>query len=484
MTALNFLPFCFLSFLSVLSCSKKEETSPSPNPPVIKGVLNVYPSPGNLSSVEHLTESNDYTVEVKRAGETAYKTCFVYKSDNYWVDKYFGGPSKSQNSLSFTSFAFNETSVDIRITYKSTANNVTVRPLGFGINPVKNGNVFTFTLSEPKKISIEINDRKNPLFLFAERPDIPNPNATYYYGPGVHRVGLAKVINSNESVYIAAGAVVEGSFIMPYNTKNISIKGRGILCMGEWPHESVDISWLGAHSAVKANGVSFLQMEGIIIANSTGWTIPIYNSDNLTHDNQFRNLKLMSWNGNTDGIWVNGNNHIVDDCFIFTNDDIFMSHGATNGKISNIVVWGGPWGRLYWVNNQASTSKMQFENINVIGKDGGPAMILVDGSTGTNINIDNITFRNLRIESHPKTSNYNTNKFLVFNSGHKSVSNWLFDNLTIDDKNPDEGDLYGTAASPVNGITFRNFKMGGAKMTSLNDASMDKNTFANNITFE
>jgi hypothetical protein len=225
-------------------------------------------------------------------------------------------------------------------------------------------------------------------------------------------------------------------------------------------------------------------MEGLIIANSCGWTIPIYNSDNLTFNNQFKNLKLVSWNGNSDGFWVNGRNHTIDDCFIFNNDDIFMSHGATNCKVTNIVAWGGPWGRLYWLSNQTSTTGMLFENINLIGKDGGVGVIVVDGEKGTKLNISNITFRNLHIEAHPKTSSYNTNKFLLLNSGYKAVSNWLFENVTIDDKNVDDGDLFGSPNSPINGIVFKNFKLGGSKVNSLLDANMDKNEFASNITFE
>lgn len=469
-------------FITITSCDKSEDTSTTIE--TVQGNLIVYPSPGDLSSIEHLKKSNDYTVEVRKAGEESYTPCFVYKTDNYWVDKYFGSAGKSQTSASLTSFAFDGSPVDVKITFASSANSVKIRPLNFGIDPVIKNNVITFTLKEPRKISIEINNRSNPLFLFAEKPDVPNTSATYYYGPGVHNIGLQKKINTNESVYIAAGAVVEGSFVLPYNSSSISIKGRGILTMGRWPHESVDIAFLGSRSAIKSNGTSFLQMEGIIIANSCGWTIPIYNSDNLTHDNQFRNLKLISWNGNTDGIWVNGNNNIVDDCFIFNNDDVFMSHGATNCKISNIVAWGGPWGRLYWLGPQQSTSDIVFENINLIGKDGGAAVILVDGTSGTSKSINNITFRNLRIEAHPKTSNYNTNKFLVFNSADKTINNWLFENVTIDDKNPDEGDLYGTASSAIDGVKFKNVWIGGAKVLSLSEGNMDNNAFATNIIFQ
>lgn len=315
--------------------------------------LIVYPQPGDLSKVEHLAPTNDYTVEVRKKGDTKYQTLFVYETDNYWVDTYFGGKPKPQLSASFTSFAFKETAVDVKITYKGPINSFTVRPLNFGINPVREGgnnNVITFTLTEPRKVSIEFNDRTNPLFLFAETPDVENKAATYYYGPGVHNIGLQKTLKSNESVYIAA--------------------------------------------------------------------------------------------------------------------------------------WGGPWGRLYYLANQASTSGILFENINLIGKDGGVELIQVVGDKGTNINMSNITFKNLRVEAHPKTNSYTTNKFIIFNSGYKSVTNWLFEDVTIDDKNPDEGDFYGTADSPINGVKFKNLKIGGVKVNSLSEGNMDKNEFATNITFE
>ena len=477
---------CLLAFF--IGGCKKATVTPPVNPPTkTETQLVVYPSPGNLTTVEHLTQSDDYTVEVRKAGDTDYKPLFVYKTDNYWIDTYFGSAPKPQTAASFTSFAFKETKVDVKVTFnKGTANNVTIRPLNFGIDPVRNGNIITFTLSDPKKISIEFNDRKNPLFLFAEAPDVSNTAATYYYSPGVHKIGLQKQIKSNESVYIAAGAVVEGSFILPYNTQNVSIRGRGILTMGEWKHESTDVTWLGAHSAIKANGASAVLLEGLIIANSCGWTIPFYNSDNLTFNNQYRNLKLISWNGNTDGIWVNGKNHIVDDCFIFNNDDIVMSHTASNCKISNIVAWGGPWGRLYMHLNQSTLSEnMLFENINLIGKDGGPELIQVNGGSTAVLNINNFTFRNIRVEAHPKTSSYNTNKFIIMNiTGNKNVNNWLFENITIDDKNPDEGDFFGVSTGKINGIKFKNLMIGGSKISSLAGGNMDANPFATNITFE
>ncbi|MBA3706283.1 MAG: T9SS type A sorting domain-containing protein [Bacteroidetes bacterium] len=446
-------------------------------------ILIVPPNPGNLSTVEHLTQSNDYTVEVKKSSDVNYTTCFVYKTNNYATEAI-----KSETSVSFTNVSFSGTSINVRITCKFTANNVTIRPLDYGVNAVRSGNVITFTLSSPRKISIEVNDRKNPLFIFADTPDVPNTKATYYYAPGtVTNIGLQKQLKSGESVYIAGGAVVEGSFKFDWNSNNISVKGRGILCMGEWLWESKDLAFLGP-KAMFSTATNRLQMEGIILANSTGWQISIYNSDgNKCYDNQFRNLKLISWNPNSDGIWVNGNNIVVDDCFIFNNDDACMSHAVSNSKISNMVIWGGLWGRIYMHSGQDTkplSDNMTLENINVIGKDGGSELILVSGGSSFTQNINNFTFRNIRIEAHPNTSSYNTNKFLIMNiSGSKQINNWLFENVTLDYKNPDEGEIYGTSSALINKITLCNFKIAGSYVTTLAQANMDKNSYATNVTF-
>lgn len=445
--------------------------------------LVVPPSPGDLSSVEHLFRSDDFTVEVKKTGDQEYTPCFVYKSDNYWVDTYHKSKPKDPKAASFTNFSFSGTSVDVRITTRFPANTVTIRPLNFDVKHIRKGNVVTFTLNSPKKISIEVNDRLNPLFLFADTPEEPNNKATYYFGPGVHNIGRNKVINSNESVYLAGGAVVEGSLKLADGSENISIKGRGILTMGEWPHTSMSVAFLSENSAISSGGTHHLQLDGIMVTNSTGWTIPIYNKNNMSHDNQFRNLKLVCWNGNSDGIWFDGDNNIVDDCFIFNNDDIVTTHGSNNCKISNIVAWGGPWGRLFMHTDWASSSNLTFENINLIGKDGGPELIQIGGARGKNFILDNFVFRNIRVESHPNTSSYHTNKFLIMKMGKNKVSNWLFENITLDDKNPDEGDINGTVEGTIEGITFKNLKMAGKVVKSLEDANMDKNEHAKNIVF-
>lgn len=461
--------------------------------------LVIPPSPGDLSSVAHLKQSDDYIVEIRKSSDTAYTTCFVYKTDNY-ASNVWGTEHRPQTSASFTNFSFSGTSVDVRITTTFLAHSIIVRPLNNNIIPTRDANVFTFTLASPRKISIEVNDRLNPLFILADAPDVPNTKATYYFGPGVHNVGMFKQINSNESVYIAGGAVVEGTFLIPDKAANIEFRGRGIISNGSLP--TADKQWAGktpndsvakystfTNSNKSKNTVSSFNntlFEGFIITNGAGWTFGIANFDHTSHHNSWRNIKIVEWTACTDGIWFDGDNNTIDDCFIFNNDDHVTSHGSNNCVISNTVIWGGSeGGHLFSHYGFGSSSDgILYENIDVIGVDGAREVITVDRSGRSPQTVQNITFRNIRIEAHPSYKGYRSNKLISFTAKNVSVKNWLFENFSIDDKNANEGDIFGTATSPVDGITFKNFKMGGKKVMSLKEANIKTNEFVKNVKFE
>jgi hypothetical protein len=120
----------------------------------------------------------------------------------------------------------------------------------------------------------------------------------------------------------------------------------------------------------------------------------------------------------------------------------------------------------------------------MIGKDGGRSVIEIQTGNGSNVSINNISFKNIRIEEHLKVSSQFPKKFLFLVPQSQKLNNWLFENVTIDDKNPDEGDIYGTTNSPINGIIFRNLKIGGVKVMSLAEANMDINGFVTGVVFQ
>src|SRR6266478_1473464 len=133
---------------------------------------------------------------------------------------------------SMTSLDFSGT-IDVSITYtKGDIKSARVRPLSYGITPLVKKNTITFSLAQPRNLSVEVNgDIFHNLQLFANsiedaRPNPADPNVIYY-GPGAHQVGRV-VVPSGKTVYLAGGALVEGSFLVNH-VENVHILGRGIL---------------------------------------------------------------------------------------------------------------------------------------------------------------------------------------------------------------------------------------------------------------
>jgi len=69
-------------------------------------VLNIYPSPGDLSTVSNLKQSGDFTVNVNG------QSCYVYESVKYFKHPK-GLANRPQNTVSFTSFAFSQEPVTV-----------------------------------------------------------------------------------------------------------------------------------------------------------------------------------------------------------------------------------------------------------------------------------------------------------------------------------------------------------------------------------
>ncbi|WP_280764461.1 Ig-like domain-containing protein [Parabacteroides sp. PFB2-10] len=434
------------------------------------GNLVVYDSPGDLKGVEHLSQSDKFKLEVRRANSSKFIESFVYMTDNYWVDTYFKGEPRKQTHASFSHFSFEDTEVEVRITSQIPVNSVKIHPLNYHIEPTVDGDQITFRMKTQQKISVEVNDRLHPLFLFTDKPEEPNAEATYYYGSGIHNIGKQKQLNSNESVYIAGGAVVEGSFLINRGAGNVKIQGRGVLSMGEWPHTTTDYLYLRTVASIYSAGTKSAKIEGITITNSCGYTIALNNDHGINENNEFRNLNIVCWNGNTDGIWVNGKNITVEDCFIFNNDDIFMSHNLNGAKIKNIVCWGGPWGRLYWGGAYGDVKGLVMENVEMIGKESGVELFLVNASDRTTA-LENMTFRNIRIADAPRVSSYAKQMFVNINSGSHRISNWTFENVTVDILNPEGGRINATI-EPIKNIVFTNVSVGGKRLTSAADGNI------------
>lgn len=471
-----------------------------------------FPSNIDLTSVEKLFKSDKYSVSVRQEGKKEFVPCFVFETRNDWVVRDFftkdktkdpmrvilgenemGGHKGNVRTASFAQLSFVNTQVEVQIKLNGTvtAQNVTIRPLRHNITAKisADGKTVNFTLPQPLKVSVEINDRVNPLFVFADEPDVPNTSATYYYGPGIHRLpgDGCLTLQSNQSVYIAAGAIVEGRFRLADGSSNISVKGRGILSSGEWPHISTKVSFLIPHSTFYSGGTSHFTLEGLTLVQGTGWTVAIEDfKGNLTHHNLYKNINMVQFAGNTDGIWITGNKNRVENCFIFNNDDAIVSKGGDSTVVSNLVHWGGVWGRFSLMYNLTgrSITNLLVENSDIIGKEGGPTMLLLERKGGP-IELRNVTFRNIRFEDRRNYDEYSRGQFITYSGDEAqcTVKNLNFENITLDQQLANEGAIEGSEKYPFNGITFKNLIMGGKQVLSVEDSHIKINSFVTGLKF-
>jgi len=432
--------------------------------------LRFYPPPGDLAGCAHLRANKDYTVRVNG------KPCFVYETEDYWDRSTEARPDK----VAFVLFSFKDQPVTVDITCAFPAKAVTVRPTSFGIRARRRRNRITLTLARPRKISVEVNNRKRPLFIFADAPDEPDTEAHHYFGPGVHRIGPKYKLGADERLYIAGGAVLEGTLLM--NGPNIKVRGRGILNAGHvtaerWRKDKRLSILSGAGRCDK------LEISGLCLMNSPGWFTASLSGDNAI----LRNLKVIGWLGLTDGPSMYGSHTIHEDCFVFCNDDVLKLNVKSHWVVRNHVIWKGPYGRVFGslAGGKTPAENITVENIDVICDEGGvndrSAVFAIYRIHAKNKrkrgNKKNCTFRNIRVEGPRKAP------FIYFDARGFEVRNFTFENIRLADHNEYEGRIRAAGDGLIDGLHFKSVTLGGTRIRDLAEANVAVTGAVHNITF-
>ncbi len=302
------------------------------------------------------------------------------------------GPADS----SMASFDFSG-SVEVSITYnKGKIESSRIRPLSYNITPTVKVNTITFSLSQPRNISIEVNgDIFHNLQLFANaievtKPDPNDPNVIYY-GPGLHQVGRITV-PSGKTVYLAGGALVEGSFLISH-AENVRILGRGILYQvnaapgtarstqprpqgatspqGAAPQQAMRT---GRRDAILIEYSKNVEVDGIIEVPNT-YTVLIGQSQNVT----LRNIKSFSAGGNNDGIDV------------FTSSDVLIDGVFLRNSDDNIAIYGHRW------NYYGDVRRVTVQNSTLWADVAHPILVGTHGDSDNPDTLEDIRFLNLDI---------------------------------------------------------------------------------------
>jgi hypothetical protein len=314
----------------------------------------IYARP-DLSDVEHLSQSDNFRVWIDAEEHFVYESV---KNGNH--------ATNNINRMSFLGFDLNA-AVTVKVKPKATVNSFAIRPYSANIAGTLENNTIMFTVDRPQKLVVVLNDSYESVLVITANPPHrpPDPeDVEHYYGPGVHHIGVHKELSSGDDVYIAEGAVVEGALSIQH-AENVTIRGRGIITCGQWPHKE-------NFKVIRGIDTKNVLIEGITICNAPGWIISSWEgSENLT----VRNVKTVgSWLYNTNGVQTGTVGLLVEDCFLQCNDDNFSLNGrCRNGIVRNILFKNivvedvAQYG--HWVDfqmNQAATAReIAFEDIDV-----------------------------------------------------------------------------------------------------------------------
>lgn len=288
--------------------------------------------------------------------------------------------------------------VEVRITSTKSLRNVVIRPAAADVKTrLEDDHTLFLSLPGPRKMSIEPDGKKGPLLLFANplekdppRPDTPG---VIYFGPGVHKPEKI-VLGSNQTLYLAGGAVVKGGVIA--RGSNIRIAGRGILDGSDWAWRKGPTPCL-----ISIRGTD-VELSGITIRGSSHWTIVPRDSRRVT----VRHVKICNSRvQNDDGINpCNSQDVLITDCFIRSDDDCVALKGlefaAPHGNVERVTVENCTlWcdrARIFLLGHESRAEFMRgvtLRNLDIIHFSMTPFLL----EPGEEMRLQDVTVQNVRI---------------------------------------------------------------------------------------
>lgn len=423
---------------------------------LVRAQVVTYPGPSGIAP------SDEYSVQLVQ-GARKYD-CFVYITRAQWR-------SNRSKTTSWTTFSFSGR-VTVKVTkLKGSFSNCKILPSSYGITPQVHNNTVAFELNRPRKISVELDgDITHPMLVFADplETNIPSPTDpnVIYFDPGVHNVGEDFSIGSNKTVYLSGGAYVNGKF-NNRNAENVKIIGRGILSGENYAHKTSHM--------IRFRECKNVLIEGITIINSPNFNISLRGSNHTV-----RNVKMIGWYFNTDGVST-GYNGLVEDCFFKCNDDAVKLY-FSNMTVRDCVIWqmenGAPF-QISW-NMSSDNSNFHVENIDVIRvehKWDNRNEAVFDAIHGGRGHMSNYLFEDIRIENAVWRLFYITidkNDFANSSRGMGRISNLTFKNISVDGAMKRSNTIKGWDPShQVSNVLFENVIVNGKYITNAKDGNFE-----------
>ena len=479
------------ALILLVSCSRqlkgniKQDDAESPSTGSRAVISLAYPA-----SLPAAYKSSDFNVNVSGTSVAVYNA-----GDNSWG-----------NRVSYGTFEMSAP-VSLTVTPAFSFSSFKILPQSAGITGVKSGNTLTIPLSASGNISIvfDNNYQGKVLHLFAQTIDTNVPSGgsstIIYYGAGYHDLSTAGPIqlNSNQTLYLAAGAVVRGS-IKANGVNNVTVRGRGILIN--------DYNSATDNIALSMGAVTNSTIRDIIVNRNVGsWTASMHGCSFI----DVINYRAVSPKfASTDGFNINSSHDITfDSAFIRSADDAIAIKGmsdqvpASSPPVYNIVyknaqLWADA-NNTIGIGAETKASgfyNITFKNIDVLYNfdDRNHPDVLPDRSA---INIfalqstyiHDIKFEDIRVEKAKRLINIHMDETFYFGaltgnwtSYPGSIYNISYKNITSSSDGSNQIKLQGwNDTHRIDGVSFENIVINGNTLTSFSDNHFNVNRFANNL---
>lgn len=470
----NFILLALGASSLLLSCENLSQSSED-----VIGEIRVQSVPRELYYRAH---NDDFTVKVRPQG-------------GEWIDLYEYKVKVDMDKPQEASMVTFDFSGKVDIMVKKNNGNVQsaqIRPLSKAIKHKLKDNILSFSLEKPENLSIEFDgNRLTNLHLFTNslEENIPSPGDTnvVYFAPGFHKPenGAEFFIPSNSKVYLAPGAVLNGTLVCD-KVENVEIFGRGLL----WePNRGVQISFSKS-----------VRVSDIIIVDPRHYTLLGGQSEDIT----VKNIRSFSYQGWSDGIDMMSCNDVhISNVFMRNSDDCIAVYGprweymgdSRNIVVENSTLWAdiahpiniGTHG--YTADGVGNVlENLVFKNIDILehDEDDPPyegCMAICCGDLNL---IRNILFDNVRVERVQEGRLFNVE--VMYNEKYntapgKSVENIIFSNIQCnasDDLGPSI--IKGLDAEHiVKDIQFKSVYINGKLLKSIDQ--FHTNEFISNIIF-
>lgn len=199
---------------------------------------------------------------------------------------------------------------------------------------VKDDSTIVFKAKPPFNLVVEPQKRHRALVLSANLPETDAPKqgdpGVVYFGPGRHRLDRPLSVTTNQTLYLAPGALVEGAVWV--HGDNVKVRGRGIVSGAPWAWCKGPAGWM---FAVGGKNVS---IKDVVIMSGWTWTLVL----DRCEDALVENVKIL--NGrvlNDDGIDVCHSRRVtIRNSFVRSQDDcVAAKFWCEDLLVENCTFW-------------------------------------------------------------------------------------------------------------------------------------------------